>query len=105
MMTRSEFEALPEYSCTLPTGTTIGKRWKRRIPYMDRIDPPNDWYMGEYVECYKDGEIGIEWSRILLPEPTALPASEDPALDHPQAAVALEAPAEPRLPEPAVPPR
>ncbi len=36
---------------------------------------------------------------------TALQASEAPPLDHPEAAVALEAPAESRLPEPAVPPR
>lgn len=28
-LTRAEFDALPEYSCSLPTGTTLGKRWRK----------------------------------------------------------------------------
>ncbi len=52
-LTPREFAALPEYSCSLPTGTTIGKRWKR-------LDGSHDhrfiaaggkprWMIGEYV--------------------------------------------------------
>ena len=67
MLTRREFDALPEYSCSLPTGTTVGKRWKRRCPYRIQTDPPNEWYLGEYVESYLPGQIGIEWTKILLP--------------------------------------
>ena len=29
VLTRSELEELLEYSCSLPTGTTIGKKWRR----------------------------------------------------------------------------
>lgn len=65
MLTRKEFDDLPEYSCSLPTGTTVGKQWKRRVPYQIRVDPPNEWYLGEYVETYELGQIGIEWTKIL----------------------------------------
>lgn len=52
-LTPREFAALPEYSCSLPTGTTIGKRWKR-------LDGSHDhrfkaaggqprWMVGEYT--------------------------------------------------------
>jgi hypothetical protein len=64
----SEFDALPEYSCSIPTGTTVGKKWKRPVPYEIRTDPPNTWVLGEYVECSVPGEIGIEWTPLILPE-------------------------------------
>jgi hypothetical protein len=67
MVTRAEFEALPDYSCSYPTGTTVGKRWKRRVPYEIQTDPPNTWWLGEYVASLTPGRVGIEWSLILLP--------------------------------------
>lgn len=79
LITRREFDALPEYSCSLPTGTAVGKKWKRRVPYRTQTDPPNDWYLGEYVESYKKNQIGIEWTLLILPdEPAALTASKEP---------------------------
>lgn len=42
-LTQSEFAALPEYSHSVPTGTTIGKRWKAKLR------GENNWWMGEYV--------------------------------------------------------
>ena len=59
MLTWREFDVLHEYSCSLPTGTSVGKQWKRRIPYEIRTDPPNEWYLGEYVESSIPGQIGI----------------------------------------------
>lgn len=65
-LTEAEFYALPDYSCTLPTGTTIGKRWRRREPYEIGPEIENVWYMGEYVECDDPGKVGIEWSLIEI---------------------------------------
>ncbi len=59
----AEFEALREYSCSLPTGTTIGKRWKRREPY-NTTEVVKRWLMGEYVECPEPGRVGIVWRQI-----------------------------------------
>jgi hypothetical protein len=51
-LTASEFMALPEYSGSLPTGTTKGKRWKAQYS-------SGRWYIGEYggerfVSAYGD---------------------------------------------------
>lgn len=46
MISLADFLALPEYSMTLPTGTTIGKRWRARAGA--------GWQMGEYVEPAPD---------------------------------------------------
>jgi hypothetical protein len=54
VLTKTEFEGIPEYSCTLPTGTTIGKKWKRREPYVKLPDTRVTWYIGEYYD------IGLE---------------------------------------------
>jgi len=73
MLTRREFESLPEYSCSLPTGTTEGKRWKRSDVYRAerghrRLDVWElNWWMGEYVPSKEPGMIGIEWTPMLLP--------------------------------------
>ena len=62
VLTTPEFEALPEYSCSLPTGQTIGKRWKRKCR-----DPNGEvWMLGEYVEDPEPGMIGIRWRRIKV---------------------------------------
>jgi len=47
LMNRPDFDALPEYSCSVPTGVVIGKRWKRGEPY---VGPRDTWFLGEYVE-------------------------------------------------------
>jgi hypothetical protein len=88
-LTRAEFEALGEYSCTLPTGTTIGRRWKRnqnayRQPVCAHLHPwdgykepsfrGDNWWMGEYAldpkaKLLPDGRPAtylIRWSKIEL---------------------------------------
>lgn len=55
VMTQATLENLPEYSLSLPTGTTPGKRWRR-------WQNPR-WWMGEY---YDFGDcMGIRWREIL----------------------------------------
>ena len=52
-LTASEFAALPDYSCSLPTGTTIGKRWRRLDGSHDRRFIASGgkprWIVGEYT--------------------------------------------------------
>lgn len=53
-----ELRDLPEYSCTIPTGATPGKRWRRATPYTSK-EPY--WLIGEYVDIGSPDEIGIRW--------------------------------------------
>lgn len=59
-LTEKEFEDLPEYSRSLPTGITIGKRWKRNEDDL--------WYMGEYIDCDppKEDKYLLRWTRIRV---------------------------------------
>ena len=67
-LTRREFDKLPEYSCSIPTGTTIGKRWKRSDTFT--LGRPRDrelvWHMGEYIDHPDPELIGIRWKRIEI---------------------------------------
>ena len=63
LVTQKFFDDLPEYSCSMPTGTTIGKQWKRGEPY---LVPRTSWFLGEYVECDKPDHVGITWKRIVI---------------------------------------
>lgn len=57
------FDALYDYSASLPTGTTIGKRWKRRKNYHDESQ---GWILGEYAECSPPDpqQVRIIWREL-----------------------------------------
>ena len=63
----ADLMALPEYSCTIPTGTTIGKRWRRATIWGRRADKPlekypdTEWWIGTYVEDPEPHMVGIVW--------------------------------------------
>lgn len=60
-MTQKEFDAVLEYSSSIPTGTDLGKKWKRRCT--------DGWVMGEYYDIGSTTEVGIRWSTIkIVPE-------------------------------------
>ncbi len=65
-----EFESLGEYSTSIPTGTRVGKKWRRdqQQTCRERIPEDRRWFLGEYVPYPIDGEIGIRWQRIVLLE-------------------------------------
>jgi hypothetical protein len=88
-LTRAELDSLPEYSCSLPTGATIGKQWKRnanahRKPVCFHLHPfdgtqepsflGENWWLGEYAKdpntkFRRDGTpetVLINWSKIAL---------------------------------------
>lgn len=56
------FDALPEYSTTLPTGTREGKQWRRRVP---AFGEPHYWLIGEYGPIAADGYVYIAWRPLL----------------------------------------
>lgn len=58
-MTQREFEALLEYSSSYPTGTRIGKQWRRQVS-------ERDWLRGEYVEHSDSNKVGIVWHEIVI---------------------------------------
>ena len=78
---QDELAELREYSASIPTGTTIGKRWRRDLNAYVRpvvaclhffdgapvreVLPPL-WVIGEYVACDEPGMVGIEWFRVEL---------------------------------------
>jgi hypothetical protein len=57
------FNGLLEYSCSLPTGQTIGKQWKCKVDYYDEA---KGWLLCEYVEHENPDLIGINRKRIIL---------------------------------------
>ncbi len=58
-ITLEALAALPEYSCSLPTGTTIGVRWRAATRYMGER---TEWRIGTYVSDPSPGMVGIEWA-------------------------------------------
>lgn len=62
-MCQTEFDKLPVYNLTLPTGTTIGKRWKLKSISKGGIV---NWLLGEYVKSEKPNVVGILWKKIIL---------------------------------------
>ena len=83
-LARKEFEELPEYSCTIPTGMPIGKKWKcDRMAYRKDDEAciwkvnqvflgkkPMEWWQGEYVELDppSPGWVRIQWDPISIEE-------------------------------------
>jgi len=62
-ITQKELDDLGEYSCSLPTGTIIGKRWKCKKDYND---VSKGWLIAEYVPSYVKNMIGIKWKDAVV---------------------------------------
>lgn len=67
-ITRADLAKLLDYSCSLPTGTAVGKRWSRHIPYRVDGESPVEWMIGEYVSHPDPSLVGIKWSWAIDPE-------------------------------------
>jgi hypothetical protein len=64
-MERSTFDALCEYSLSLPTGTYAGKMWKAQFPA--------GWFLRWYSDCDVPGQIQVNSRPILvIGEPPSL---------------------------------
>lgn len=64
-MPEKEFMALLEYSCSMPTGVVIGKRWRRNVTaFMGGLRP--HWVMGEYGSHEDPKKATILWHDVEL---------------------------------------
>lgn len=64
-LTEAAMNALPEYSTTRPTGTTIGKRWRCDVLFRTPAERMGRmWVIGEYQEILGDTKnVRIAWFR------------------------------------------
>lgn len=69
VISRDDLFRLPEYSCSLPTGTVVGKKWRKNVHayrYLRRLpEVPvelHEWKIGEYIDDSDPGMIGIKWA-------------------------------------------
>lgn len=67
-LTFEEFQALPEYSTTIPTGKTLGKQWRRQLYFGKHR---GSWVMCTYVEDKEDPEnyVGMHWEAVEIRHP------------------------------------
>lgn len=73
---RDEFLALPEYSQTLPTGQTVGKRWRRCVYTREVVGidwdghevavDRRDWIIGRFEDHADPKLIGLGWYRPII---------------------------------------
>jgi hypothetical protein len=69
LMTRADFDLLPEYSATFPTGVYPGKMWKRHDGAHDPRCPVKDrrWLLVWYGESrIGPGYCSNNWRELLL---------------------------------------
>jgi hypothetical protein len=66
----SEFLRLGDYSATFPTGTTIGKRWRRLDGSFDqefiKAGGQPRWLIGEYYDIGNSEKVGIRWFKPVI---------------------------------------
>ena len=61
-LTRAEFDAMDEYSATLPTGVKVGKRWRRHDGAYDPSCEKPVWVVGEYCALFgRDDCVVVKW--------------------------------------------
>ena len=66
-MTPEEFKQLPEYSCSFPDSSQLGKQWKcNRNAYPPRQGTTPLWFLGEYTEHPNPKKFYIRWHRIRV---------------------------------------
>ena len=70
IMDRVYFEEMAEYSCSMPTGVFLGKRWKRDDTAYNHLrgkppEPPH-WVMGEYVKSDDLKMAATKWREVIV---------------------------------------
>lgn len=63
----SEMRELGQYNATLPTGTTIGKRWIKAKPRHPKFLDLQQFWICEYVPDPEPNMVGIKyWTPIVI---------------------------------------
>lgn len=71
---RDDFQRLQEYSCTVPTGVYVGKRWKCNLNVYAPAEP--NWIMGAYETAAHDPSMcALRWYDVMLVDRS--PATQD----------------------------
>ena len=65
-LTPEAFKVLKEYSSSIPTGTTIGKQWKKNTHAFTGKEA--EWYLCEYVPHENPDLVGIDYKKIVIRE-------------------------------------
>lgn len=60
-----ELDSMPEYSTTLPTGTTVGKVWRADKNVNVRGASP-EWVVAMYIPDEDPKMVGIVWFNVEL---------------------------------------
>lgn len=58
-VSKADFDSLMDYSCSIPTGTTNGKWWKREAPRGS-----GNWLLGVYGPDENPKMVKIHWRRL-----------------------------------------
>lgn len=70
IMDGTYFDGLAEYSCSMPSGVYIGKRWKRNdtaYNHLRGLSPaPSRWVMGEYEKTADPHKAATRWREIVV---------------------------------------
>lgn len=64
-VTLETFHKLDDYSCSLPSGTIVGKIWKRHQPFGGR----GQWWLGQYLKSEDPEMIDIVWRELHVRHP------------------------------------
>ena len=73
-ISRTDLAALLEYSCSVPTGTRRGKRWRRQLHFgTETPEADREWKVAEYLDCRCCGprKVAIAWAWALEPKTRA----------------------------------
>jgi hypothetical protein len=63
------FQSLPEYSISTPTGTAVGKVWKRDLNFYRQFGPGAIWIICEYLDHAIDPNlVTIDFRRPVTRE-------------------------------------
>jgi hypothetical protein len=63
------FEEIDEYSCSLPTGPSSGRYWRRREPYVGEDRTSRQYFcIAQGMPDDRPGEISLIWRRLLVAE-------------------------------------
>ena len=70
-ISRADLGALGEYSCSIPTGKTRGKRWRCQLGFGGYSpEATREWKLAEYLDCRCCGprEVAIAWAWAIDPQ-------------------------------------
>ena len=65
-LTKKQFDDLLEYSTSIPTGTTIGKQWKRQLWDWEFSRPSGKWQLVEYTWHKDPNLVGMKYKNINI---------------------------------------